>query len=82
MILSFLIGYTDGYQGIAEGQQLTRLHSYPMHPCQLFFLALCAHPTRKFDVLLGHELLALNDLARRQPNGGCGSKGNEDGFVG
>ena len=75
MILSFLIGYTDGYQGIAEGQQLTRLHSYPMHPCQLFFLALCAHPTRKFDVLLGHELLVLS----APPNGSFGSEAAQIG---
>jgi hypothetical protein len=44
-----------------------------MHPCQLLLLALHIHPTRKFDVLLGHEIQALNDLLRGQPNGRSGS---------
>ena len=68
---------------IAEGKQLTRLRPYPMHPWQLFFLVLRSHLTRIIKALLVHEILALNDLLRGQPNGGYnGSKGNEGGFMG
>jgi len=35
-----------------------------MHPCQLLLFALHSDLTRKFSVLLGHELSALNDLLR------------------
>jgi hypothetical protein len=38
---------------------LTRLHPY-----QLLLLALHSDLTRKFSVLPGHELSALNDLLR------------------
>ena len=72
----------DENERIAQGKHMTRLHSCPKHPCQLFFLAVRTHPTRKFDVLLGHEIPTLSDLLRGQPNGCCGSKGNEGGFMG
>jgi hypothetical protein len=55
MTLRFLIEYLDGNERFAVEQQLTRLHPCPMHPCQLLLLALHSDPTRKFDVLLGHE---------------------------
>ncbi len=61
MALQWISGYTDGNERIAEGQQLTHLHLYPRHPCQLLFLALYTHRTSKFEVLLGHELPALSD---------------------
>jgi hypothetical protein len=50
-----------------EGQQLTRLHPCPKHPCQLLFLTLYTHPTRKFNVLLGHDLSTVNDPLEGQP---------------
>jgi hypothetical protein len=43
---------------------LTRLHPCPMHPCQLLLLALHSDTTRIIMVLLGHEILALNDPLR------------------
>ena len=61
MTLQLKTGYKYGSERIAEGKQLARLHLYPMHPCQLFLLALCTHPTRIIQALLGHELSALND---------------------
>jgi len=35
-----------------------------MYPYQLLLLALNSDLTRKFSVLLGHDLSALNDLLR------------------
>jgi len=64
MAIQWISGCSEINERIAEGQQLTRLHPHPMHPCQLFLLALCPDPTRIFDVLLGHEISALNDPLR------------------
>ena len=61
---------TDGLRG---HQPLARLHPCQMHPCQLLLLALHSDSTRIIMVLLTHEILALNDPIRKQPNGGCGS---------
>ena len=43
-------------------KQLTRLHPYPMHPCQLLFLALECNPTPVNQVLQGGEMVSLNTL--------------------
>ena len=61
MTLRFLIGYLDGDERFAVEQQLTRLHPCPMHPCQLLLLALHSDLTRKFDVVLGHELSVFTE---------------------
>jgi hypothetical protein len=50
---------------IAEERQLTRLHPCQMLPCQLLLLALHSDTTPVIMVLLGHEILALNDLLRK-----------------
>ncbi len=54
-----------GKPTIAELKAIDPFASLPNASVPIVFLALCAHPTRKFDVLLEHELLVLS----APPNG-------------